>query len=124
MGTLSITRRQRRCFAAPTLCFYRVFGLLETRGCGMLRDLRYAPRAFISKQTLGWLTLLHYVSPPPTPVSDEIGHNLGCRHDRESDADSEVEYAHGLRYCTGTNRYAQTSLPLAIDVSINVFVSL
>ncbi|CAM9223389.1 unnamed protein product, partial [Ectocarpus sp. 6 AP-2014] len=47
----------------------------------------------------------------------EIGHNLGCRHDRESDADSKTEYAHGLRYCTGTNSYRTIT---GLDTDCNV----
>ncbi|CAM9251578.1 unnamed protein product, partial [Ectocarpus sp. 12 AP-2014] len=47
----------------------------------------------------------------------EIGHNLGCRHDRENDAGSEAEYAHGLRYCTGTNSYRTI---MGLDTDCNV----
>ncbi|CAM9630488.1 unnamed protein product, partial [Ectocarpus fasciculatus] len=36
----------------------------------------------------------------------EIGHNLGCDHDRDNaDDDRETAYGHGLRYCTGTDQY-------------------
>ncbi|CBN76176.1 PKD domain protein [Ectocarpus siliculosus] len=31
----------------------------------------------------------------------EIGHNLGCRHDRDNSNTGMTAYGHGLRYCTG-----------------------
>ncbi|CAM9859654.1 unnamed protein product, partial [Ectocarpus fasciculatus] len=47
----------------------------------------------------------------------EIGHNLGCRHDRGNDAESQTEYAHGLRYCTGINSYRTI---MGLDTDCNV----
>ncbi|CAM9507519.1 unnamed protein product [Ectocarpus fasciculatus] len=34
----------------------------------------------------------------------EIGHNMGCRHNREN-AGADTEYSHGWQYCTDTDTY-------------------
>ncbi|CAN0050661.1 unnamed protein product [Pylaiella littoralis] len=34
-------------------------------------------------------------------IGHELGHNLGCEHNREHSS-SDMEYAHGYRYCSGT----------------------
>eukprot|EP00904_Undaria_pinnatifida_P008614 jgi/Undpi1/4883/HiC_scaffold_19.g08235.m1 len=38
-------------------------------------------------------------------IEHEIGHNMGCDHDRDTLADEEEDhaYAYGKRYCTGTD---------------------
>ena len=33
----------------------------------------------------------------------ELGHNLGCYHDRDN-SNTETTYAHAYRYCTGADR--------------------
>ena len=38
---------------------------------------------------------------------DELGHNLGCSHNRDEydDEEDQHDYAHGFRYCTGDDPY-------------------
>lgn len=57
--------------------------------------------------TLSWYSEYAYGLVNPNCFSNlviahEFGHNLGCDHNREHSTD-EHEYAHGYRYCSGTN---------------------
>lgn len=36
-------------------------------------------------------------------IAHEFGHNLGCDHNREN-ASGDQEYAHGYRYCSGSDQ--------------------
>jgi len=44
-------------------------------------------------------------SPHTRPtLADEIGHNMGCWHDRDNHSSTPTDYSHGLRYCTGETK--------------------
>lgn len=39
------------------------------------------------------------------PSGHELGHNLGCNHDRDVEDDDDHPYAYGQRHCTGDKPY-------------------
>ena len=82
---------------------------MHTRDKAVIRNYPFSspPHRYFLPDTLSWhseygYSLVHPNCFSSLVIAHEFGHNLGCDHNREH-AGSDMEYAHGYRYCSGTD---------------------